>query len=146
MTIRAFCLAIVCAVMTVFVYADSAPAESQTVFVFVNKGVPDNAVSQTEIQNIYLGRKDRWSDNQKIAFTSLTDGLCHESFIRHYVNRTTFQFQNFWKKQIFTGKGQPPRSFGSDAALVDYVSRTTGAIGYSCSPPDTGKVKLLSVK
>ncbi|MFZ5562503.1 MAG: hypothetical protein ACOZBW_00510 [Thermodesulfobacteriota bacterium] len=123
-----------------------APAQAETVYVFVNAGVPDSSLTQTEIQNIYLGKKDKWNDNQKINFTALNGGACHEEFLKQHVGRTDFQFQNYWKKQIFTGQGQPPRAFDSDAELIDYVSKTGGAIGYSCTQPDAGKVKILTVR
>ncbi|ABW67802.1 hypothetical protein [Desulfosudis oleivorans] len=122
-----------------------APAQSETVYVIANINVADTSLTQTEIQNIYLGKKDKWNDNQKVNFTALADGPCHEVFLKQYVGRSDFQFQNYWKKQIFTGQGQPPKSFASDAELIDYVSRTSGAIGYSCTQPDTGKVKTLTI-
>lgn len=125
--------------------AQPVPAQSETIFVIANPNVPDSTLTQSELQNIYLGKKDKWSDNQKINFTDLSSGPCHEAFIQQYVNRTDFQFQNYWKKQIFTGQGQPPRGFDAEADLIDYVSRTSGAIGFTCTQPDAGKVKILTV-
>jgi ABC-type phosphate transport system substrate-binding protein len=142
---RLFFLPLFLAAIIAFTLVHPVSAQAETVYVFVNSNVPDSALTQTEIQNIYLGKKDKWNDNQKINFTALNGGACHEAFLKQDVGRTDFQFQNYWKKQIFTGQGQPPRSFGSDAELVDYVSRTTGAIGYSCTQPDTGKVKILTI-
>ena len=133
------------AAMIAFVPAGPAMAEPETIYVFVNNNVPDSELTRMEIQNIYLGRKDRWSDNQRIIFTTLGQGRCQEAFISQYVQRTSTQFDNYWKRQIFTGQGQPPRSFASESDLIDHVSRTTGAVGYSCTPPDTGKVKVLTI-
>jgi ABC-type phosphate transport system substrate-binding protein len=132
-------------VIIAFALVNPVSAQPETIYVFANINVPDSALAQGEIQNIYLGKKDKWSDNQKINFTALSSGQCHEAFIKQYVKRTDFQFQNYWKQQIFTGKGQPPRGFASEAELIDYVSRTAGAIGYSCTMPDTGKVKMLTI-
>ncbi|ABW67800.1 hypothetical protein [Desulfosudis oleivorans] len=122
------------------------PAQAETVYVVANINVSDSSLTQTEIQNIYLGKKDKWNDNQKINFTALAGGPCHETFLKQHVGRSDFQFQNYWKKQIFTGQGQPPKSFASDAELIDYVSKTSGAIGYTCAPPDTEKIKTVTVK
>lgn len=120
-------------------------AQTETVYVFVNQDVPEEAMARTQLKSIYLGKKDRWSNNQQVTFTTLNQGPCQEVFIREYVKKSPFQFQNYWKKQVFTGMGQPPRKFDSPAALIDYVSRTTGAIGFSCQRPDTGKVKILTI-
>lgn len=120
-------------------------ARAETLYVFSNRDVTDASITQTELKNIYLGKKDKWSDNQKVVCTTLNPGPCFADFIKQYVKISDLQYQNYWKKQIFTGTGQPPRGFDSEADLVDYVSKTTGAIGYSCSQPDTGKVKIMTV-
>ncbi len=143
---RIFWLVIFCLTFSALMIINPDKAQSETIYVFANKNVADSALSQADIQNIYLGKKDKWDNNQGINFTALSQGNCYEAFIREFVGRTPFQFQNYWKKQIFTGKGQPPRGFDSVTELVDYVSRTTGAIGFSCTPPDTGKVKVLTIK
>ena len=143
---RIFWLSTVCMAFSALMMAAPIAAQTETIYVFTNVNVADNYLSQADLQNIYLGKKDKWSNNQAINFTALNDGQCYESFIRQFVERTPFQFQNYWKKQIFTGKGQPPRGFDSPSELVDYVSRTSGAVGFSCTPPDTAKVKLLTIK
>lgn len=142
---RVFALPLLCLAIAAFLMISPEQAQSETIYIFANMNVADSALTQNDIQNIYLGKKDQWNDNQRIHFTALKNGPCYESFVRQYVGRSPFQFQNYWKRQIFTGKGQPPRGFDSPSALVDYVSRTSGAIGYSCTPPDSGKVKTLTI-
>ena len=142
---RIFWLSIFCLAFSALTVINPVDAQSETVYVFANRNVADNTLSKADIQNIYLGKKDKWENNQGINFTALSEGKCYESFIREFVGRTTFQFQNYWKKQIFTGKGQPPRGFDSHGELVDYVSRTPGAIGFSCTTPDSTKVKILTI-
>ncbi len=114
-------------------------------FVFTNKAVPDNTLSQTELKNIFLGKKVRWADNQRVDCVMLKDATCQEAFLNQHIRKTPFQFNNYWKKQIFTGKGQPPQTFDSQQALIDYVSQTSGAVGYSCTRPDTTKVNVIQI-
>ena len=140
----AICVAIVAAVATMAGGAlDIASAEE--IYVFANKSVPDNALSQAELKNIFLGKKVRWTDNQRVDCVMLKDSTCQESFLNQHIRKTSFQFNNYWKKQIFTGKGQPPQTFDSEQALVDYVSQTSGAIGFSCSRPSAAGVKVVSI-
>lgn len=120
-------------------------ADAGEMYVITNKAVPDSSLSQAELKNIFLGKKVRWADNQRIDCVAQKDTPCHESFLQNYVQKNPFQFNNYWKKQIFTGKGQPPRTFATEQELIDYVSRTSGAIGYSCTRPDAGRVNILSV-
>lgn len=129
-----------------FTLINPVSAQSETIYVFANLNVADRVLTQPDLQKIYLGKKNKWIDNQGINFTALSNGTCLETFIKKFVKKSPFQFQNYWKKQIFTGKGRPPLEFETDADLIDYVSRTSGAIGYSCTQPDITMVKILSIK
>jgi ABC-type phosphate transport system substrate-binding protein len=139
-----FCIAIVAAVAMMAGGAlDIVRADE--LYVFTNKSVPDNTLSAAELKNIFLGKKVRWADNQRVDCVMLKDSTCQESFLNQHIRKTSFQFNNYWKKQIFTGKGQPPRAFDSEQALINYVAQTSGAIGFSCSRPSGAGVKVVAI-
>jgi hypothetical protein len=46
---------------------------------------------------------------------------------------------------VFTGKGIPPKSFDTEAELVDFVKTTPGAVGYVSPRTDVTGVKILAV-
>lgn len=138
------CVAIMAAV-TILTGGALDEVSAEDVYVFTNKSVPDKALSAAELKNIFLGKKVRWADNQRVDCVMLRDSACQESFLNQHIRKTSFQFNNYWKKQIFTGKGRPPRAFDSQQALVDYVSQTSGAIGFSCSRPSAAGVKVVAI-
>ncbi len=119
---------------------------SDDVIIICNKNVYDDTLSRKDIKNIFLGRKTEWSNKQKIIFVTLKNTDVHEIFLKKYVGKTSFQYANFWKKQLFTGKGKPPKSFNTEESLRDYVADTDGTIGYISSVPDKSKVKIISVQ
>ncbi len=110
-----------------------------------HKSVPEDSLTRRDIKNIFLGKKTEWADSQKIVFVTLKGSEAHEFFLREYLGKTMFQYANYWKKQLFTGKGRPPRSFDTDTELIKYVANTKGAIGYVSSGADRDSVKVVSV-
>ncbi len=86
--------------------------------------------SKDEIKKIFLGKRTKWDDDRKIIFVTLSTGPIHKEFLKTYVGKTPAQYNKYWKKQIFTGKGKPPKSFKTEKQLLDYVSKTKGALGY----------------
>lgn len=135
-TIVAFCAALF--------LSTACPAASEVVLI-CNKDVPDAALSRDDVQQIFLGRKTRWSDGSKITFGVLKGGDVHDAFLRTYLNKTESQFTMFWKKMVFTGKGRLPESFETPEALRDYVVATPGAVGYIPVDLSTDSIKTLPV-
>jgi len=88
------------------------------------------SLSRDAVQEIFLGRKTRWSDGRKIVLATLKEGRAHEVFLWRYVGKTPHQFRNYWKAQVFTGRGASPAAFASPDELSEFVKNTSGAIGY----------------
>lgn len=113
--------------------------------VITNPSVSETTLSKKDVGNIYLGKKTSWSDGSKIIFVVLTGGDTHDTFLNSYVGKTASQFKTFWKKQVFTGKGSPPKEFDSDQAMIDFVAQTAGAMGYVSAGADVSKVKTITI-
>ncbi len=104
-----------------------------------------SALSKEDAKNILLGTKSRWDDGTPIRLAVLKSGPSHEAAIQAYTSRSTDQFEKFWKKQVFTGKGIAPDSFDSEADLVAFVARTPGAVGYVGAAASAPALKALPV-
>jgi len=115
------------------------------VVIIANKSVSDSFLSQKTVSDIYLGKKSAWSDGSKINFVVLK-GAAQDDFLETYVRKTASQFSTFWKKQVFTGKGSPPMAFDSDNAMIAFVARTPGAIGYVSANANVANVKTITVE
>jgi ABC-type phosphate transport system substrate-binding protein len=115
------------------------------VVVIVNPSVSETTLSNKDISNIYLGKKSSWGNGGKIKFVILT-GDIQVNFLKNYVGKTETQYNTFWKKQVFTGKGSPPQEFDSDKAMVEFAAQTIGAIGYVSAGTDVSKVKTITIQ
>jgi ABC-type phosphate transport system substrate-binding protein len=124
----------------------AAATNAAEVALIANPNAPESVLSPDEVQQIFLGRKTRWSDNRKIHFAVLNGGPVHEAFLKQYIGKTPSQFDVYWKKMVFTGKGSLPKSFSAPEDLAAYVAETPGAIGYAPGDAVAGDVKSLSVK
>lgn len=127
-------------------------AAQDTIVIIANKNLPLNELTHTDLQNIFLGKQVHWNNGERIEFVVLDKsgqtGNIHESFTRNYLRKSASQYLNYWKKMVFTGKGNPPKSFNNENGLVDYVGSTKGSIGYISSQTaqgDAENVKIIRV-
>ena len=121
-------------------------AATGEVLVIANKTVATDTLSLDEVKNIFLGKKTKWSDGKKVHFVTRKKSEVHKIFLKKYVSKTTSQFRNYWKKQVFTGKGRSPKVFKNDAEMISFVASTEGAIGYISAGSSTDTVKVIADK
>lgn len=111
-----------------------------------NPSVSTSELRKQDIKYIFLGVKTKWDDGSDIVFVIQKDYNAHADFLKTYIHKTTFQFANYWKKQIFTGKGFFPQTLLDDQEIIKFVSSTNGAIGYVSSSVNLSKVKTIRIK
>ena len=116
------------------------------VVIIGNSSVPVSELSKKDIGNIFLGKRTAWEDDSKVIFVVLNDAKIQKAFLKEFVNKSLSQYDRFWKKQVFTGKGSSPRAYTSEKELVKYVSETKGAIGYVLVGTNLDAVKTIRVK
>ncbi len=95
-------------------------------------------VSKGRLRQIYLNRSKKWSDGGRIHLTILANTPTTVIFMDKYLGKSCTQFDRYWKRQLFSGKGIPPEYFSSLKDLLDYIRNTKGAIGFIDSdiPPE----------
>lgn len=120
-------------------------AAASDVVVISHPSVSDEVMTRDSVQQIFLGRKTRWSDGNPIRFVVLKGGDTHETFLRDYIGRTDSQYAMFWKKMVFTGKGRLPTAFDTPEEAAAFVAGNPGAIGYVPPQAATDSVRILPV-
>ena len=131
--------------LTLIAYKSAASA--QDVVLVANKSVRISEIKDADLRAIFMGSKTRFSDGSRAVPVILKGGPVHEVFLRNHLGESPADFQAQWRKAVFTGQGAMPRAFDSEAALIEYVTATPGAIGYvsRISPNDPVK-RLVSFK
>jgi hypothetical protein len=115
------------------------------VVIVVNKGATISEISEAQLRDIFTGARSRLDDGTHAIPVLLKGGPAHEVFLRRHVGVSPDEFRTRWRKAVFTGEGSMPREFNSEAALMDYVAVTPGAIGYVSRVNGDGAVKVVTV-
>src|ERR1035441_1001584 len=119
-------------------------ARAQDVVLVVNQGVQISEIRDADLRAIFTGEKTRFADGSHAVPVTLKGGAVHEVFLRNHLGESPDEFRAEWRKAAFTRQGAMPRAFASEAALIEYVAATPGALGYVSRIPPQDKVKCLA--
>jgi ABC-type phosphate transport system substrate-binding protein len=119
------------------------PLEAQTVI--ANLSVKTSVISVAELRDVFTGATSSLKDGSRAVPVTLKSGAAHEVFLKEFVGKSDAAFQATWRSLVFSGEGSMPKHLNSDEEMVEYVARTSGAIGYVSRNAKTGGVKVLTV-
>jgi ABC-type phosphate transport system substrate-binding protein len=125
----------------------AAPRDSTGVAVLVHGEEESGHLDPSQIRRIFLLRQRFWSDGTPVAPVNLPAASpLRETFSRLVLGQSTRDLAEYWKDLYFHGT-QPPPVLDSEEAVLLYVARTRGGIGYvslsflsSISLPSTVRV------
>ncbi|MDH5445327.1 MAG: phosphate ABC transporter substrate-binding protein [Gammaproteobacteria bacterium] len=114
------------------------------VSVIVNKSYRGGSVPMSDIKRIYLGKKRSLPGGYTVRpVDQQTNSPAYRTFYRKVVSKSASQLKSYWSKMIFSGKGRPPKTVGSDNQIKDWVRNNPGAIGYVSSSAVDSTVKVI---
>jgi len=122
-----------------------AQAHAQAI-VIVNPGVKSADVSKGDLKDVFTGAASSLKDGSHVTPVLLKEGPAHEEFLTAYVGKNDTAFRAGWRSLVFSGQASMPKSLDSEAAMVEYVAHTPGAIGYVAKSAPHDGVKVLAVK
>ena len=112
----------------------------------VNSSISATELSREQASNLFL-KKARWAEGPVVQPIDLKIGSdIRESFSTQIHGKSPKQVKSYWRKQMFAGKSVPPPEAKSDADVLRYVAKRTGAIGYVATDTElvegTREIKL----
>lgn len=110
-----------------------------------HKDVSVDAVTAGDLNKMLLGKSANWPDGSRVVLSMLKDGPIADEFLKTYAKKSPKQFGTFWKKAVFSGTGEMPAAFDTEADLVVFVSRTPGAIGFIDEATAHDEVKVIGI-
>lgn len=118
--------------------------------VIVNAGVPESAMSRTDMQAIFGLSLREWPDGSPIRVFALPDdNALHVAFSKNILNLFPHQLRRTWDRIVFSGRGEAPTGVKSAQEMLDRVANTPGAIGYlpdNYPLPQGKEVRIVEVK
>lgn len=130
---------------TALIFAPSSAQAQFKVIAHPEVGITD--ISSTSASNIFLKKDHKLASGIEASPVDLpVSSPVREAFSKTVLGRPATAVVTYWQQQVFSGKDTPPPSKSSDAAVVEFVKSTPGAIGYVSEGAATDGVKVLKVK
>jgi ABC-type phosphate transport system substrate-binding protein len=115
------------------------------VIVIANPSVKTSAVSKNDLKDVFTGASTSLGGGNVVPVL-LKAGTAHEEFLQAYIGKNDTAYRAGWRSLVFSGQASMPKSLDGEAAVVEYVARNAGAIGYIGKATAHEGVKVLTVK
>ncbi len=129
----------------ILVFAFGSGAWAQDVLIVANKNVSISQITSSQLRELFTGARSSFKDGSRAMPVVLKGGPVHEVFLRKHVGDSPEEFRMRWRKAVFTGQGSMLKECGSEAALLEYIISTPGAVGYVSRLVDESSVRVLAV-
>ena len=140
----AFALALLVAGSGARASAEEAPP---AFVVIANAKNPSNGSPREFLSDAFLKKTTRWDDGEAIRPVDLGPGAsARRAFSQKVLDRSVAAVRSYWQQRIFSGRELPPPELGSDDAVIEYVQRNRGAVGYVSGTAHLHDVKVLPVR
>ncbi|MGH8020002.1 MAG: hypothetical protein ACREIA_17330 [Opitutaceae bacterium] len=114
--------------------------------VVTNSGIESEGLNSSTIKAVFKGKKVSWKNNTPVVLAVLKEGPVHEEFLKTAFDISPSAFSNHWRLTAMSGGGIAPKTFASEAELLQFVSSTPGAIGYVDEASANDSVKKVALE
>ncbi|MBV9266563.1 MAG: hypothetical protein JO061_10380 [Acidobacteriaceae bacterium] len=123
----------------------AAAVHAEDFKVIANESVETSAVSLDDLKSVFLETKAQLGSGHVVPVLEKA-GPAHAAFLKDCLAKSDTALSTYYRSLVFTGKGTLPKALASDSDVVDFVSKTKGAIGYVSPSAASSSVKTLEVK
>jgi ABC-type phosphate transport system substrate-binding protein len=126
----------------------TAHAESTPDFrVIVHPDNPSTTLTRDFLIDAFLKRTTRWNDGEMIRpVDQRPDSLARRRFSDSVLQRSVAAVKSYWQQRIFSGRELPPPELDSDEAVVAYVMKHRGAVGYVSGSAKLDRAKPVQIQ
>jgi ABC-type phosphate transport system substrate-binding protein len=116
---------------------------SADLYIIANKDLPASQLDKDDIAAIYLLKKKHWDNGEDIMPINLpAQAEARNRFTAEIFDSTPEKLGSYWDKMLFKGE-TPPVTQNSEQAVILFVERIKGAIGYVETKPQSAQIKIL---
>jgi ABC-type phosphate transport system substrate-binding protein len=102
--------------------------------VVINAQNDTGPVETSRVAKMFLKRVKRWDNDITVTPVDQTESSeVRDRFTRVVHNKSVSAIKSFWQRMIFSGRDIPPLELASDQAVIDFILKTPGGIGYVSS-------------
>ena len=119
------------------------PSVRADIYIVANKGLPLDHLDKETIAEIYLLKIKNWENGEDIIPINLPASAdVRNRFTTEIFDKTPDKLSSYWYQMLFKGE-TPPITQNSEQALILFVERIKGAIGYVETKPQSEQIKIL---
>lgn len=122
-----------------------AALSEPTLKVVTSAELPEQELTLSELNRIFLGKTRTWQHGERIYLTINTEETTLNAFCQSIVRKTPRQFSMYWRKQLYSGHSMLPVQFDSDEQVVNYLAEHPRAIGFVRSSINDPRVKEITI-
>ena len=123
------------------------PAAEPGLRVVVNENNRVSSFSREELSELFLKKTTVWPDGTVVLpVDQFEDSETRAAFNRDIHGKSGGAVRAYWQQRIFSGRDVPPPEKDSDAAVIAFVRRNRGGIGYVMSPAPGPGVRFVPVR
>jgi ABC-type phosphate transport system substrate-binding protein len=112
-------------------------------YIIVNKDLPLTQLDKNDIAAIYLLKKKNWESGDNIMPINLpAQNSARSRFTSEIFNSSPDKLSSYWDEMLFKGIN-PPIIQNSEQAVILFVERVKGAIGYVETKPQNPHIKII---
>lgn len=119
--------------------------QAADVILITDKDNPVSSLSEKDVKQIFLGKKTSWDDGSTIIAFTQTNPQVTELFAQKYLRKSFQQFNLYWKKAIFTGKGTPLHELSDSTKMKQFIAAQNGSLGYILDSELDETVKKIEI-
>jgi ABC-type phosphate transport system substrate-binding protein len=110
--------------------------------VIVNPKNPAASLTAEQVAQVFLGRTSSFPGGGPATPVDQKEGVAlRDDFYTKVADKNPGQVKAYWAKQMFSGKGSPPKELASSADVKKAVASDPAAIGYVEKSALDGTVK-----
>jgi hypothetical protein len=115
--------------------------------VIVHPKNPTTAISRKLLGELFLKKSTRWGHDVVVRpVDQLVSAPVRRRFSEAVLKRSVAAVKSYWQQAIFSGRDVPPPELDSDQAVIEFVLKHEGAVGYVSGTADTGAAKIITVR
>jgi hypothetical protein len=108
----------------------SALGQRLTGIVVIGNDIGSKSLSEQQVIEAFKAKNNFWSNGKTLSVClPETQSKDAATVCKGVYGKSVSEVQKFWLSQVFQGRSRAPHFFDSDADMIDYVSKTPGAIG-----------------
>ncbi len=114
--------------------------------VIVNSDNPIETISRSAVGKMMLKKKRNWGDGRAVAPVDLERGSAVRAAFSHEIlGKSIDSIRDYWRKQLMSGRREPPPEMSDDDAVILFVQKNAGGIGYVSKGANLDGVKVIQV-